>query len=150
MPRVPRVHVHEENLILAEMRVARVTPRSMRALGAILVLSLLVVSPCPSSAEDLAETERHTIEALIASVAALGDATFIRNGKSYDAASAARFLREKWESREDEVRTAEDFIERVASFSSTTSKPYRIRFADGREIPSADYLRAELAKIRAR
>jgi hypothetical protein len=47
------------------------------------------------------------------------------------------------------VRSAEDFIDRVASFSSTTSEPYRIRFADGREVPSALYLRAELAKLRA-
>jgi hypothetical protein len=93
--------------------------------------------------------EEQTIEALIASVARLGDATFLRNGKSYSAADAARFLRGKWRSRRSEVGSAEDFIERVASFSSTTSKPYLIRFADGRELSSAEYLRAELAKLRA-
>ena len=117
---------------------------------AVLALSLVFAGPRASVAEDGApETERRTIEALITSVAELRDATFIRNGKSYDAKSAARFLREKWKSRESEVRTAEDFIERVASVSSTTSKPYLIRFADGREIQSAEYLRAELARLRA-
>lgn len=98
----------------------------------------------------MAEAEYRTIEALIASVAQLGDATFLRNGKSYPAATAARFLREKWQSRQSEVRSAEEFIDRIASFSSTTSKPYLIRFADGRQVSSAEYLRAELAKLRAK
>jgi hypothetical protein len=120
-----------------------------RAFLAVLALSIVMAGPRASVAEDAApESERRTIEALIASVAGLGDATFVRNGKSYDASSAARFLREKWKSRASEVKTAEDFIERVASFSSMTSLPYRIRFADGREIQSRDYLRAELARIR--
>jgi len=118
----------------------------LRSVVAVLAVSLLVANA--SAAEGIAEPERRTIEALIASVAGLGDATFIRNGQSYGASKAARFLREKWASRESEVKSAEDFIERVASFSSTTSKPYLIRFADGREIRSADYLRAELARLR--
>ena len=80
----------------------------------------------------------------------LTDATFLRNGRSYPASSAAGFLREKWRSRRSEVRSAEDFIERVASFSSTTGKPYLIRFANGREVSSAEYLRAELAELRAK
>jgi hypothetical protein len=118
----------------------------------ILVAALALAGLRPARADEvvLAEAEQQAIEALIESVAQLGDAAFIRNGKSYPAASAARFLRGKWRSRRGEVRSAEDFIERVASFSSTTSKPYLIRFADGRELPSAEHLRAELAKLRAR
>lgn len=122
------------------------------AILAVLVALLALAGPCPAASEDTAaaEAEHRTIEALIAAVAQLGDATFIRNGQSYPASAAARFLREKWQSRQSEVRSAEEFIDRIASFSSTTSKPYRIRFADGREVPSAEYLRAELAKLRAR
>jgi hypothetical protein len=122
----------------------------LRSIVAVLVLALVAALPIASVAGDAAvDAERSTIEALIDSVAQLRDATFVRNGKPYDASKAARFLREKWKSRESEVRSAEDFIERVASVSSTTSKPYLIRFADGREIQSADYLRAELARLRA-
>jgi hypothetical protein len=83
-------------------------------------------------------------------VAQLKDATFLRNGTPYPASSAARFLREKWHSRESEVRSAEEFIDRVASFSSTTGTPYVIRFANGREVSSAEYLRGELAKLRSK
>jgi hypothetical protein len=124
----------------------------LRVTLAVLVASFALAAPRPALSQDAtaAEAENRAIEALIASVAQLSDATFFRNDKSYPAPTAARFLREKWQSRQSEVRTAEDFIDRIASFSSTTSKPYLIRFADGREVSSAEYLRAELAKLRAK
>jgi hypothetical protein len=123
-----------------------------RFILAVLAASFALAGPRPALAEDAAaaEAENRTIEQLIASVAQLSDATFFRNGKSYPASSAARFLREKWQSRKSEVRSAEEFIDLVASSSSTTSKPYLIRFADGREVSSAEYLRAELARLRAK
>jgi len=68
------------------------------------------------------------------------DATFIRNDKEYDARTAAFFLRSKWQMNKDKVRTSEDFIEKIASRSSTTGKPYRIRMKNGKEIECGDYL----------
>jgi membrane-bound lytic murein transglycosylase len=119
---------------------------------AILIALFALADPYPAVSDEAAaaEAEYRTIAALIASVAQLSDATFLRNGKSYPASTAARFLREKWQSRKSEVRSAEEFIDRIASFSSTTSKPYLIRFADGQQVSSAEYLRAELAKLRAK
>ena len=93
-------------------------------------------------------TERQKIEALISAVEGFHEATFIRNGKAYTAVDAARFLRGKWQAREAEIRSASDFIEKVGSFSSTTGKPYLIRFRNGREIPSALFLREQLSKIK--
>jgi hypothetical protein len=123
------------------------------AIPVVLLAALALAGSRPALAGEAlppADSEQRTIEALIASVARLTDAIFLRNGKSYSATGAARFLREKWRSRGAEVRSAEDFIDRVASFSSTTGEPYLIRFANGQEIPSAEYLRAELAKLRTR
>ena len=121
---------------------------------AVLLASFALAGSRPVFSEDAAtakaDAESRTIEALIASVAQLSDATFFRNGRSYPASTAARFLREKWQSQRSEVRSAEEFIDRIASFSSTTSKPYFIRFADGRQVPSAEYLRSELARLRAK
>ena len=124
----------------------------LRVILPVLVALFALAGPRPALSQDAATAEagNREIEALIASVAQLSDVTFLRNGKSYSAATAARFLREKWQSRESEVRSADEFIDRIASFSSTTSKPYLIRFADGREVSSAEYLRAELAKLRAK
>jgi hypothetical protein len=50
--------------------------------------------------------------------------------------------------REAEVRSADDFIEQVASSSTTTGRPYLVRFSDGREIPCSVFLRTELSRLR--
>jgi hypothetical protein len=100
------------------------------------------------SAGELPAAEERQIEALIARVAGMADAAFIRNDRSYDAATAAEFLRRKWRRHAAEVRSAEDFIDRVATGSSTTGRPYRIRLGDGRELPCATVLREELLRLR--
>ena len=100
------------------------------------------------SAGELPAAEERQIEALIARVAGMTDAAFIRNDRSYDAATAAEFLRRKWRRHAAEVRSAEDFIDRVATGSSTTGAPYRIRLGDGRKLPCATVLREELLRLR--
>ena len=111
---------------------------------------LLIVAIAAAAADGLSAAERTRIEALIAAVAGMTDVAFIRNGRSYDAGTAAEFLRRKWQRHAAEVRSAEDFIDKIASTSSTTGEPYRIRFADGRERPCADALREELEQIRTK
>ncbi|HSE85866.1 MAG TPA: DUF5329 family protein [Candidatus Binatia bacterium] len=98
-------------------------------------------------AQNLPNSEKQKIETLIKQVANLKDAQFVRNGSAYNAGSAAVFLRRKWEANESEVKTARDFIDKVASFSGTSGKPYLIRFKDGGEIKSRDFLLAQLKKL---
>jgi hypothetical protein len=93
--------------------------------------------------------ESARIEALIATLGGLDDATFLRNGKAHSATEAASHLRLKWKNAGKRVRTAEDFIRYCATGSSITGRTYRIRFADGRERASADYFRAQLRRIDA-
>ena len=100
-----------------------------------------------AQAQTLPNSEKQKIEALIKQVANLKDAKFVRNGSAYNADSAATFLRRKWEANESEVKTARDFIDKVASFSGTSGKPYLIRFKDGGEIKSRDFLLAQLKKL---
>jgi hypothetical protein len=45
------------------------------------------------------------------------------------------------------VHSAREFVDKVASFSGTSGKPYKIRFADGKETPSKVYLLDELSKL---
>lgn len=92
-------------------------------------------------------TEVQKIEALIAHLEGLKDITFVRNGRSYSARTAARFVRGKWNANKAAIKTARDFIEKAASVSSTTGKLYLIRFKDGTEQPSKAYLLAELEKL---
>jgi len=91
--------------------------------------------------------ERQKIESLIKQVGEIKDAKFIRNGSTYEISTAVRFLRGKWEANDSVVKTAQDFVDKVASSSGTSGKPYLIRFKDGREVTSRAFLLAELKKL---
>ena len=108
-------------------------------------LTLVVLTSATQAADE--KTERQKIEALIKHVEELKDAKFVRNDTEHDAKTAARFLKGKWERNEADIKTAMDFIDKAATKSSTSGKPYLIRFKDGKEMPSADYLKTELKKL---
>jgi hypothetical protein len=101
----------------------------------------------PSSAAHLSEAQK--IEALIASVGQLKGAVFIRNGSEHQAPEAAAHLRRKLDYAGKRIHTAEQFIDKLATGSSMTGKPYRIRFADGHSVESAVYFREQLRKLEA-
>ena len=110
---------------------------------------LLVATAAPPGlpAAEKPMTEREKIEALIKNLENLKDATFIRNDSDYGAKTAGRFLRGKWQKQEKEIKTAIDFIDKVASVSSTSGKPYVIRFKDSHEVKCGEYLKEELKKL---
>jgi hypothetical protein len=111
-------------------------------------LALLVaLSGHAASVPSAAEQAR--IDRLIEAVAQNKQARFVRNGSDYSPADAADFLRRKLEAYGDRVKTVNDFIDQIASKSSTSGQIYKVRLADGKEVPSADFLRAELARIEA-
>src|ERR671924_1222114 len=113
------------------------------------LLFLGMALPTVVAGQTAPAAERQKIESLIKQVGELKDAKFIRNGATHDVSTAVRFLRGKWEANDGEVKTARDFIDKVASASGTSGKPYLIRFKDGREITSRDFLLAELKKLKA-
>ncbi len=103
----------------------------------------------PILAADAPSADTAQIEALISSIEGIKDASFVRNGSDYDAKTAAKFLRGKWNSHKKEIVTASDFIEKAASVSSTSGKPYLIRFKDGKELKCGDFLKEQLEKLKA-
>jgi hypothetical protein len=111
------------------------------------VLFLGMALPTVVAGQTAPADERQKIESLIKQVGELKDAKFIRNGATHDVSTAVRFLRGKWEANDADVKTAKDFIDKVASASGTSGKPYLIRFKDGRETKSRDFLLAELRKL---
>jgi Family of unknown function (DUF5329) len=110
-------------------------------------LFLGMTLPTVAAGQTAPAAERQKIESLIKQVGELKDAKFVRNGSTHDVSSAVRFLRGKWEANDADVKTARDFIDKVASGSGTSGKPYLIRFKDGRETKSRDFLLAELRKL---
>jgi hypothetical protein len=120
----------------------------MRSALPVLVLAV-VVWTCSALAQSSSSLEARKIEHLIAAVAQLSDAKFVRNGAAYDAGKAADHLRLKLREAGERVATAEDFIRLCASRSSVSGKPYEIEFADGRRITSEAFLRAKLEELRS-
>ena len=120
---------------------------SKRVVQFTILLIALLITPSILRAQTLPVTEKQKIDALIEHVGELKDAKFIRNGSSYEPATAVRFLRGKWNANKAEVKTARDFIDKVATKSGTSGEPYLMRYSDGKEIPSREFLLAELKKI---
>ena len=76
---------------------------------------------------------------------------FYRNGTWYDAAHAIAHLRMKFDYlvARNMIATTEDFIDKAASKSSLSGKPYRVKCSDGLEIESGQWLHAVLERYRA-
>ncbi|MDR7298673.1 hypothetical protein J2X16_004041 [Pelomonas aquatica] len=100
-------------------------------------------APLPASA-------RAEVDALLSHLQASG-CEFNRNGSWYAGADAKAHLLKKLDYLEgkDLVKTAEQFIERGASGSSMSGKPYLVRCAGKAPVESARWLTAELRQVRA-
>ncbi len=111
---------------------------------ALLILALSLALPMSAQSHVRPALEQERIDYLIASVATLQDAVFIRNGHEYGARQAADHLREKLAYANDRIETANDFISLCATASWLSHRNYAIRFHDGRVLESAVYLRGKL------
>ncbi|HZH44384.1 MAG TPA: DUF5329 domain-containing protein [Lysobacter sp.] len=75
---------------------------------------------------------------------------FQRNGDWHDAKAAQEHLRRKYDylRRRELVASAEQFIERAATRSSMSGKPYTVRCGGRAEEPSAQWLGRQLQALR--
>ena len=115
--------------------------KSITFTAALLLLSSI------SLAEEKKLTEDQKIESLIKHVEELKDVKFIRNGTEHDPSEAALLMKYKWDNNKDDIKPAKDFIRVCATKSSTSGQAYLIKFKEGKEVKSADYLTAELEKL---
>ncbi|HWP12256.1 MAG TPA: DUF5329 domain-containing protein [Ramlibacter sp.] len=76
---------------------------------------------------------------------------FYRNGSWYGPQKAHSHLRDKYRylTENNMVSTTEQFIERAASVSSFSGKPYQIRCAGSAAVSSQQWLREKLLELRA-
>lgn len=73
---------------------------------------------------------------------------FVRNGKEHTASEAADHLRMKASRGKRYYDTAEEFIDRIASKSSWSGKPYTIQCGDAAAVAAADWFSRALAEYR--
>jgi len=95
----------------------------------------------------LSPAEAARIEHLIRYVEAQQQVKFVRNGTGYSCQEAALFLRGKLDKMGANVTTAAQFIDQIASRSSTSGQAYLIRHADGKTVPAAQFLNEELKRM---
>jgi hypothetical protein len=91
-------------------------------------------------------TENQKIESLIAFIAKQ-EGVFLRNGGEYTPGQAAEHLRMKWKKGGSAIKTADIFIEKLASTSSVSGKPYQIRLKNGQIVNLGPLLKAELKRL---
>jgi hypothetical protein len=120
---------------------------SFRFLRAAL-LALLLGSVAALSQAAPSASEQKLIDTLIQRVSQMKTVTFMRNGKAHDADDAAKHMRAKFDHFKDEIVTAEDFIDRCASRSEMTGKPYQVKMPNGSLRNSKEFLNAELRALR--
>lgn len=117
--------------------------RAVFALLSCLALGAVYAGPLPPAA-------RAEVDALLTRLQTSG-CEFNRNGSWYAGSDAKAHLLKKLDYLEGKnlVQTAEQFIDRGASGSSMSGKPYLVRCAGKAPTESAQWLKAELQQVRA-
>lgn len=120
---------------------------TIRLRDVLAALALLGMSTAASAEPD--EPARTEIAHLLKYLETSG-CQFQRNGSWHAPTRAASHLNQKYEYllKKDRVASAEQFIERAATESSSSGKPYSVKCGDAAAVPSADWLRAELQRFR--
>jgi uncharacterized protein DUF5329 len=115
--------------------------------GAVILLAMLLVQTAlVGAAHAKAMSEQEKIDALIQIVESRNDLQFIRLGEAHSGSEAARVLRTKLFYAGSRVKTADEFIDHIAS-ATLSGSTYYVRFPDGKQVPSGEFLRAELKRI---
>ena len=90
-----------------------------------LFLTLLMLTP--SSWAKLSAHEEARVQAMLTALSEQQGLIFIRNGSEHTSEEAVSHLRLKLKNTRNRLNTADQFIDKVASSSSITGKPYTVR-----------------------
>jgi len=122
-----------------------------RLTKALLFAVMVMVAPntvpaAPAAAPSVAEVEINYLLGLIEQ----SGCEFFRNGTWYDAQQAQAHLRAKYNAlrAHNQIKTAEDFIEKAASNSSMSGQPYQIKCGGSAAISTGQWFSAALAQYR--
>jgi hypothetical protein len=124
-------------------------PRLARAVAAgMFVAWACTARPVAAADDGVAARE---IAGMIEALGASG-CRFERNGRWYEAGRARAHLQRKydWARRRGLAGTAEEFIDRAASRSSISGRPYQVRCPGRPDIDSQAWFRDVLGRLRAR
>jgi hypothetical protein len=111
------------------------------------VLAVVLSFPLDVDAAVNPNSEQRKIAYLLDAIGA-SHLIFIRNGDEYTGEEARDHLQEKLDIAGGDIRTAEDFINYIASESSVSGISYYVRLPDGTQIEAGIWLRGKLAEMK--
>ena len=163
---VPTLHTHYDEMPHGFLMFTRLTKRADESMdemareatkaferatrmACVVLLALCMWWPATLYAAPTPAPVRAEIETLLAQLESSG-CKFYRNGQWFSGPRAKQHLLSKLENAEKvaTLDSTEDFIARVATKSSASGKPYRVRCATEESRPSAEWLTAELNALR--
>lgn len=111
-----------------------------------LIVALNILPAARAAAPPMAQIEINHLLGLIEQ----SGCEFFRNGTWYDAQRAQAHLRAKYDVlvAHDQIKTAEDFINKAASNSSLSGQAYQIRCGGGEAMTTNQWFGAALARLR--
>ena len=111
-----------------------------------LILALTLLPAVHAAPSPVAEIEINHLLGLIEQ----SGCEFFRNGTWYDAQRAQAHLRAKYDAlaASNQIKTAEDFIEKAASHSSISGRPYQIKCGSGTAMSTGQWFSEALARYR--
>lgn len=117
---------------------------------ALLIFVMLSATPFTATHAQTPPKAQIEIDYLLQYVETSG-CSFYRNGSWYDSSHAKAHLRTKYDymAARNLIGSAEDFIDKAATKSSLSGKPYKIR-CGSEEVESGQWLREVLARYRAK
>lgn len=115
------------------------------------ILLIALVATVPAFADGPDATTKNEISHLLQHLGSSG-CRFNRNGTWYDASHAVAHLNRKYAYllKKNLVEDTEAFIQRAASESSTSGKPYLVKCSNDAEVHSATWFREALRDLRVR
>src|SRR5271167_4101864 len=117
-----------------------------RSLFPALIVALNILPAARAAPPPVAQIEINHLLGLIEQ----SGCEFFRNGTWYDAQQAQAHLRAKYDAlaANNQIKTAEDFIEKAASNSSMSGRPYQIRCAGAAGMTTNQWFSAALTRFR--
>ena len=109
-----------------------------------LVITLLMTLPAYAK---LTAHEEARINAMLEGLAQKKDLIFVRNGDEHTCDEAVSHLRLKLGNTRNRIDTAEQFIDKVASSSSITGKPYIVKIPGKSDENAQPFLHALIAQL---
>ena len=110
-------------------------------------LAICVVLANPETSMAVTPSEQSRIGALLDAIERENDLIFIRNGSEHTAQEAVNHLKLKLRRAGNRISTAEEFIDHLASGSSSSKKTYLVRRTGGKPEPAGPFFHRLLLEV---